>query len=113
MMMTLRELCEKSKVSRRAIQGYEAAKLVKATGKNKYGYLVYDEAAQERVNLIKTYQRMGFSLKEICDIIDKDDSFRLSALKVRLEKLLRESSELDETIIVVKTMIDELQGDLK
>lgn len=41
--MTLREICEALEVSRRAIQGYEKAGLVVATGRNKYGHLLYDE----------------------------------------------------------------------
>lgn len=45
--MTLKEVCLLAKVSRRAIQGYEKAGLVSATGKNKRGYLLYDENAQK------------------------------------------------------------------
>lgn len=47
--MTLREICETLEVSRRAIQGYENAGLVKATGRNKYGHLLYDDKAKERI----------------------------------------------------------------
>lgn len=36
-MMTLREVCNKTGVSRRAIQGYEKVGLVLSSGKNKYG----------------------------------------------------------------------------
>lgn len=49
--MTLREICETLEVSRRAIQGYENAGLVKATGRNKYGHLLYDDKAKERIML--------------------------------------------------------------
>lgn len=34
--MTLREVCESANVSRRAVQGYEKAGLVSASGKNTY-----------------------------------------------------------------------------
>lgn len=46
---TLREVCEMYRVTRRAIQGYEKAGLVLPSGKNKYGYLLYDEEAQRRI----------------------------------------------------------------
>ena len=46
---TLSEVCSVLEVSRRAVQGYESAGLVKAAGKNKYGYLLYDEEAQQRI----------------------------------------------------------------
>ena len=109
MIMRLRELCEETNVSRRAIQGYEAANLVKATGKNKYGYLIYNEEAQARVKAIKTYQLLGFSLREICEMIDAEDAAKLEALKKRLSELTKKSKEVDESITLVKNMIDELQ----
>ncbi len=67
--MTLREICETLGVSRRALQGYEKAGLVASTGRNKYGHLLYDEKARERIAEIKFYQQLGFSIKEISDII--------------------------------------------
>ena len=51
--MTLREICEALEVSRRAVQGYEKAGLVSATDRNKYGHLLYDEAAMLRIEQIK------------------------------------------------------------
>lgn len=68
--MTLREICETLGVSRRALQGYEKAGLVTATGRNKYGHLLYDNAAETRIAQIKFYQQLGFSIKEITVIID-------------------------------------------
>lgn len=55
--MTLREICEALEVSRRAVQGYEKAGLVSATDQNKYGHLLYDEAAMLRIEQIKLFQR--------------------------------------------------------
>ena len=67
---TLREVCAKYKVSRRAVQGYEKAGIVKSTGRNKMGHLLYDDSAQERIGMVRMYQEAGFSIKEIKDIID-------------------------------------------
>ena len=63
--MTLREICKALEVSRRAVQGYEKAGLVSATGRNKYGHLLYDEAAMLRIEQIKFYQQLGFSIKSV------------------------------------------------
>lgn len=60
MNMTLREICAAANVSRRAVQGYEKAGLVKPSGKTKRGYLIYDEKTQERIRKIKLYQELGF-----------------------------------------------------
>ena len=61
--MTLREICEALEVSRRAVQGYEKAGLVSATDQNKYGHLLYDEAAMLRIEQIK--------LQLVCKAIKK------------------------------------------
>lgn len=48
-----REICETLGVSRRALQGYEKAGLVTASGRNKYGHLLYDKDAEMRIAQIK------------------------------------------------------------
>ena len=73
--MTLREVCTALGVSRRAVQGYENESLVTATGKNNRGYLLYDSEAQERIKKIKLYQDMGFSRKQLKEIIDDYTQF--------------------------------------
>lgn len=70
---TLREVCAKYKVSRRAVQGYEKAGIVKSTGKNKMGHLLYDVATQERIGIIRMYQEIGFSVRDIKEIIDAQE----------------------------------------
>ena len=79
--MTLREICEPLGVSRRALQGYEKAGLVTASGRNKYGHLLYDKDAEMRIAQIKFYQQLGFSIKEITMIIDAPDTEIKKALE--------------------------------
>ncbi len=64
-MITLRELCDHTLVTRRTIQCYEGKGLLKAVSKNKMGHLLYDDSAIEQVNLIRFYQSIGFTLKDI------------------------------------------------
>ncbi len=93
--MTLREVCEMTAVSRRAIQGYEKAGLVAATGKNVRGYLLYDEAARDRIQLIKLFQQLGFSIKEIKAIIDAPGPELKAAIEQQIEKLHDESRQME------------------
>ena len=58
---TLHELCDMLGVSRRAVQGYEKAGLVVPTGRNKYGHLLYDESAQQRVAQIMDISQVQVS----------------------------------------------------
>lgn len=89
-MKTLQEVCNALKVSRRAVQGYEEAGLVKASDKNKYGYLLYDEEAQKRIERIRLYQQLGFRRKEI-----KDLDYNEMVEAQRLNIVVSEGSEVD------------------
>ena len=84
---TLSEVCSVLEVSRRAVQGYENAGLVSATGKNKYGYLLYDEDAQRRIKQIRLLQQLGFRVKEIKDIIDAPEEVAAEAIKRKIEQM--------------------------
>lgn len=106
--MTLRELCKESGATRRAIQGYEQVGLVKATGKNKYGHLLYDEVAQERICLIRLYQRIGFHIKEIKNIIDASDEVKIKALTEKVAELKTKRKEVDEVCHIAEKMISEM-----
>lgn len=102
---TLREVCAKYKVTRRAVQGYEKAGIVKPTGKNKMGYLLYDTATQERIGTIRMYQEMGFSIKEIKEIIDAPIISIIPLLENQIEKLKKEGRRIDEQIKILDELI--------
>lgn len=102
---TLREVCAKYKVSRRAVQGYEKAGIVKATGKNKMGYLLYDAAAQERIGIIHMYQEIGFSIKEIKEIIDAPRITIIPIMENQIKKLEKEKRRIEEQIEILYNLI--------
>ena len=106
--LTLREICETLEVSRRTIQGYEKAGLVAATGRNKYGHLLYDDTAKLRIAQIKFYQQLGFTIKEITVIIDAPNVVLKSALEQQVQKLRKEKTEIDELIEKANQMIARL-----
>lgn len=106
--MTLREICETLEVSRRAVQGYEKAGLVSATNRNKYGHLLYDETAMLRIARIKFYQQLGFSIKEIIDIIDAPNILLKVALEKQVDKLRKEDAEIRELIEKANQIISDL-----
>lgn len=107
-LLTLREVCEAYHVSRRAVQGYEKANLVSASSKNKYGYLLYDEVAQNRIAKIKQYQDMGFQINEIKEIIDASDKDLKEALIQRKESLEQEMTHTQSMLALINKMIQEL-----
>lgn len=105
---TFREVRETMGVSRRAVQGYEKMGLVSATGHTDRGYLLYDEKAQKRIEIIKMYQEFGFTLKEIEEIIDAPKIVLKNSLVKRLEKLEMERERLNLVIEKVNELIDQL-----
>ena len=103
---SLSEVCSVLEVSRRAVQGYENAGLVSATGKNKYGHLLYDEEAQWRIKQIRLLQQLGFRVKEIKDIIDAPEEVLRKAVERQIESLEAEIEYKEEIIRQAKKMVN-------
>ena len=87
---TLQELCQALGVTRRAVQGYEKAELVKPSDRNKYGHLLYDEQAQARIAQIKLYQQLGFTIKEIQKLSDAPNEVVKEAIEQQIFRLKQE-----------------------
>ena len=107
-MKTLKEVCVEFGVSRRAIQGYEDAGLVKATRKNKYGYLLYNQSARERIERIKMFQDLGFTVKEIALLIDAPKEVLKPRLEEQVQKLTIELEHKKWAIQRAKELIEEV-----
>lgn len=108
-LISLKTMCEQLNISRRSIQCYEKAGLMEPTGKNKYGYLLYDEMTFHRAEKIKFLQQLGFKLKEIKEIIDAPDYKIKEVLQIRVEELEKEQSNLDQIIQEARAYIDSLE----
>ena len=105
---TLQEIYNTLGITRRAIQGYEEIGLVRASDKNKYGYLLYGESEVKRIEKIKMYQEFGFKLKEIKELIDAPNPIVKAALERRVEKLKEERERLNTLISQAEALIKEL-----
>lgn len=105
---TLHELCDSIGVSRRAIQGYEKAGLVSASGRNKYGHLLYDENAQKRVAQVKMYQGFGFTLKEIKALMDAPNLVLKAALEQQVLHMKTKQAQIEVLIQKACDLIDTL-----
>ena len=105
---TLQEIYNTLGITRRAIQGYEEMGLVRASDKNKYGYLLYGENELKRIEKIKLYQEFGFKLKEIKELIDAPNHIVKTALERRGEKLKEEQEKLNTLILQAEALIKEL-----
>lgn len=106
--LLLRELCRLTGVTRRAVQGYEKEGLVSPSGKNKYGYLLYNSITIERIKEIKLYQERGFSLKEIKSFEDLSrEEYKFRLIKKIIE-LRRKQSYLETVICEIQKIISSI-----
>lgn len=104
--MTLREVCNSLGISRRTVQGYEKAGLVTPTGKNERGYLLYDEDARKRIEAVRLYQQMGFTRRQIAEIIDAPGAVRKAALERQLVCLKEKKEDVEVLIQEVYRLIE-------
>lgn len=104
--MTLREVCKAAGVTRRAVQGYEKIGIVKAAGKNKYGYLLYDEVMIERIRMIRQYQDFGFSVKEIKALLEASDEMYLKMMTEQVAFMKERYQELEKNIERAENLIN-------
>lgn len=80
--MRIGELSAKAGVNIQTIRFYERQKLLREPSRTSSGYRAYAEADLERVRFIKRCQHLGFTLKEVKELIQTHDpkqSFRSSA----------------------------------
>lgn len=106
--MTLHELCDTFGISRRTVQGYEKHGLVRATGRNPRGYLLYDLQMQAEIRKVHQFQKFGFQVKEIGTLmmLSKPElRERLAAQRIILEQ---KGVELDEQLTLLTEMIEQL-----
>lgn len=103
--MTLKEVCNYVGVTRRAVQGYEKARLVTSIGKNKYGYLLYDDTGIEKIKMVKQYQGFGFSVKEIKKLLAVTESEYVDLLERQLLKMRVDLQKMQANIEVLEQMI--------
>lgn len=109
-LMTLRTMCERLNVSRRSIQCYEQAGLLKPSAKNKYGHLLYDEQAFQRAQMIRFLQQLGFKLEEVKEIIDAPDNVRKDAMEVHVRMPECETEKMTVLIQQARVYINSING---
>lgn len=107
---TLKEVCKKTGVTRKIVQTYENYGLVKATTKNKYGYLLYDDAAVKKIKKIRLYQRVGYRLSEIAKLEYMTVDEQVMILKEKINNMYDNQSETAELIEMAEQLLENLRS---
>ncbi len=104
--MLINELSKKTGISSHTIRFYEKSQLIKGSrleGVKSNNYFHYDEETVEKLYLIKGAKSIGFTIREIANLIDAWYNNKLSTrekLSICDEKLL----SIEEKIIELKKM---------
>ena len=109
-LMTLKEVCKETGVTRKIVQTYENYGLVKATTKNKYGYLLYDDAAVKKIKKIRLYQRFGYRLSEIAKLEYMTVDEQVMILKEKINNMYDNQSETAELIEMAEQLLENLRS---
>ena len=105
--MSLSKVCKMYGFTRRVIQGYEKEGLIKHTGRNKYGYLLYDEEEVKKIAYIRYLQINGLSLRKIGACASVPGSFiSASILNLNNSKLEQQINKLQRLIKTNKEIMD-------
>ena len=109
-LMTLKEVCKETGVTRKIVQTYENYGLVKATTKNKYGDLLYDDAAVKKIKKIRLYQRFGYRLSEIAKLEYMTVDEQVMILKEKINNMYDNQSETAELIEMAEQLLENLRS---
>lgn len=104
------ELSKKTGVSIETIRFYERESLIKPLARRESGYRTYDEAAISRLKFIKRSKDLGFSLKEIGELLslNSNKKSRCNSVKEKAEKKVEEIQTKIDDLTRMKTVLDQL-----
>lgn len=100
--LTIGQLAKEAGVNVQTIRYYERRRLLQPTDRRPSGYRLYNHEAQRRLQFIKSAQSLGFTLREIIDLVQLEvrSTARCGDVQRRAEAKLAQ----------VKTKVQDLQA---
>jgi DNA-binding transcriptional MerR regulator len=83
-MRTVREVAELAGVTVRALHYYDEIGLLRPSGRSESGYRLYSHGDLLRLQEIVAWRQLGFSLREVQELVDEPDHDRAAALRRQL-----------------------------
>lgn len=93
-MKQIKDVCVLSGLSKRTLQFYDERFLLNV-GRTKENYRVYEEKDIDKLWLILIYKEMGFSLSEICELLESGEEKTRSIMANKLIEVEVEISDLE------------------
>lgn len=105
-MYTIKDLCEKSKLSRSTILYYHSIGLLTPTSRSDDNYRIYSDDALKTLKSICTYREAGVSLGAIAEILSLGENIEREILERTLFKLNMEAQKIKEKQELIVKMIE-------
>ena len=93
-MKQIKEVCVLSGLSKRTLQFYDERYLLNVE-RSKENYRIYSDEDIDKLWLILIYKEMGFSLSDICELLDSGEEEIRSILADKMIEIEVEISELE------------------
>lgn len=111
-MYTIKQLADLANVSRRTLRYYDQIDLLKPTAVADNGYRYYDQDTVLRLQQIRFYQELEFSLDDIRQMLDKSDFNALQSLQDQKAALQQQARRLNRLINTIDKTILHLKGQI-
>ncbi|MDZ5610024.1 MerR family transcriptional regulator [Bacillus pseudomycoides] len=113
-MISIQELTKETGVTVRTLRYYDQINLLKPSGKTEGGHRLYSEADVIRLQQILFLKEMGFSLKEITNMLVTDEFSLKETLEKQLKFVQEEQKKFNrmERILQAVVYSAELEGEL-
>lgn len=112
--LTIGRVAAASEVNIETIRYYQRIGLIQEPVKPAYGYRVYPPETIERIRFIKRAQQLGFSLKEIADLLELGDGHcsdvmqRAEQKRAHIQQQIKDLQKLQDTL---DTLINTCRAD--
>lgn len=103
-MMTVKQVSQLTGLTVRTLQYYDKIGLMPCADYTEAGYRLYDEEALDRLQQIMLFKELGFQLKEIKEILDKEDFDIQTALTQQINLLTMKREHIGRVIKLAKQM---------
>lgn len=109
---TIGKLAQAAGVNVETIRYYQRVGLMREPGRPVEGYRRYPEQAVARLRFIKRAQRLGFTLKEIADLLQLEDGKCKESREIAEEKRALIASQIND-LTAMRMELDKLIGACK
>jgi DNA-binding transcriptional MerR regulator len=104
--LRVRDVAERFEISKRTIKYYEEIGILKSQREEGSNYRIYDSEALERLEKILILRRLSFSISDICQILDSNNSYARVIFEKKLQSIRDEMNALKSLQAIVEAFLD-------